>query len=111
MALEKGHGNQYPLHGRIKRRTVRARGRGAGLPPYAVALAKGRGFVTDQYDGTVSVFDLTSLAAVKRIDVGAAILKVWIGPVSFDFFDIHQLGGMVKVARASRKTVQEGKTA
>jgi YVTN family beta-propeller protein len=41
-----------------------------GLRPYAVALARGRGFVTDQYDGTVSVFDLASLAPVKRINVG-----------------------------------------
>src|SRR5450631_1501924 len=37
---------------------------------YAVALAQGRGFVTDQYDGTVSVFDLASLAPVKRVTVG-----------------------------------------
>jgi YVTN family beta-propeller protein len=41
-----------------------------GLRPYAVALAQGRGFVTDQYDGTVSVFDLASLAPVKRVTVG-----------------------------------------
>jgi YVTN family beta-propeller protein len=41
-----------------------------GLRPYAVALARGRGFVTDQYDGTVSVFDLATLKPVKRITVG-----------------------------------------
>ncbi len=34
-----------------------------GLRPYAVALAQGRGFVTDQYGGTVGVFDLATLAA------------------------------------------------
>src|SRR5204862_6631805 len=41
-----------------------------GLRPYAVALAQGRGFVTDQYGGTVTVFDLSTLAPVKRITVG-----------------------------------------
>jgi len=41
-----------------------------GLRPYAVALAQGRGFVTDQYDGTVSVFDLATLKPLKRITVG-----------------------------------------
>ena len=41
-----------------------------GLRPYAVALAQGRGFVTDQYDGTVSVFDLSTLKPLKRITVG-----------------------------------------
>jgi YVTN family beta-propeller protein len=41
-----------------------------GLRPYAVALAQGRGFVTDQYDGTVSVFDLSTLAPVRPITVG-----------------------------------------
>ena len=41
-----------------------------GLRPYAVALAQGRGFVTDQYDGKVSVFDLATLQPVKRITVG-----------------------------------------
>ena len=34
------------------------------------ALAQGRGFVTDQYDGKVSVFDLATLQPVKRITVG-----------------------------------------
>jgi DNA-binding beta-propeller fold protein YncE len=38
--------------------------------PYAVALAKGRGFSTDQYGGTVSVFELSTLQPVKRISVG-----------------------------------------
>lgn len=41
-----------------------------GMRPYAVALTLGRGFVTDQYGGTVSVFDLASLKPVKRINVG-----------------------------------------
>ncbi|MHC2666973.1 YVTN family beta-propeller protein [Bradyrhizobium diazoefficiens] len=41
-----------------------------GMRPYAVALAQGRGFVTDQYGGTVSVFDLATLKPVKRINVG-----------------------------------------
>jgi YVTN family beta-propeller protein len=41
-----------------------------GLRPYAVALASGCGFVTDQYDGTVSVFDLATLKPVRRINVG-----------------------------------------
>ncbi|MDA9464949.1 YVTN family beta-propeller repeat protein [Bradyrhizobium sp. CCBAU 53415] len=41
-----------------------------GMRPYAVALAQGRGFVTDQYGGTVSVFDLASLKPIKRINVG-----------------------------------------
>ncbi|MFG3590907.1 YncE family protein [Bradyrhizobium sp. RDI18] len=39
-----------------------------GRRPYAVALAQGKGFVTDQYGGTVTVFDLATLAPVKRID-------------------------------------------
>ncbi len=34
-----------------------------GKRPYAVALAKGRAFVTDQYEDTVSVFDVGSLDA------------------------------------------------
>jgi YVTN family beta-propeller protein len=42
----------------------------SGLRPYAVALAQGRGFITDQYDGTVTVFDLATLAPIKRITVG-----------------------------------------
>lgn len=41
-----------------------------GMRPYAVALAQGRGFVTDQYGGTVSVFDLATLKPVTRITVG-----------------------------------------
>ena len=41
-----------------------------GKRPYAVALAKGRGFSTDQGGGTVSVFDLATLQPVKRISVG-----------------------------------------
>ena len=41
-----------------------------GKRPYAVALAKGRGFSTDQYGGTVSVDDLTTLQPVKRISAG-----------------------------------------
>ncbi|WEX74069.1 beta-propeller fold lactonase family protein [Sinorhizobium numidicum] len=38
--------------------------------PYAVAFASGRGFVTNQYDDSVSVFDAHSLAAVAVIDTG-----------------------------------------
>lgn len=38
--------------------------------PYAVAFAGGRGFVTNQYDDSVSVFDAQSLAAVAVIDTG-----------------------------------------
>ncbi|MGX1261515.1 YncE family protein [Sinorhizobium fredii] len=38
--------------------------------PYAVAFASGRGFVTNQYDDSVSVFDAQSLAAVAVIDTG-----------------------------------------
>ncbi|MDU6746746.1 MAG: YncE family protein, partial [Bradyrhizobium sp.] len=41
-----------------------------GLRPYAVALAQGKGFVTDQYDGTVTVFDVASLQPLTRITVG-----------------------------------------
>ena len=44
--------------------------RSASGRPYAVALAKGRGFSTDQYGGTVSVFDLATLQPVTRISVG-----------------------------------------
>ncbi len=40
------------------------------MRPYAVALTQGRGFVTDQYGGTVSVFDLASLKPIRRITVG-----------------------------------------
>ncbi len=38
--------------------------------PYAVAFASGRGFVTNQYDDSVSVFDAQSLATVAVIDTG-----------------------------------------
>ncbi|THK35829.1 YncE family protein [Ensifer sp. MPMI2T] len=38
--------------------------------PYAVAFASGRGFVTNQYDDSVSVFDAQSLASVAVIDTG-----------------------------------------
>jgi YVTN family beta-propeller protein len=41
-----------------------------GERPYAVALAGGKGFVTNQYADTVTVFDLASLAPIGRIDVG-----------------------------------------
>jgi YVTN family beta-propeller protein len=40
-----------------------------GKRPYAVALAKGLAFVTDQYEDTVSVFDVASLEPVARIPV------------------------------------------
>lgn len=39
-----------------------------GHRPYAVALSNGRGFVTDQVAGTISVFDLVTLAKVKTIE-------------------------------------------
>ena len=39
-----------------------------GKRPYAVALTAGRGFVTDQYSGTVSVFDIASGAIQKVLD-------------------------------------------
>ena len=41
-----------------------------GARPYAVALAKGRAFVTDQYDSTVTVFDTTTLEVLAAIPVG-----------------------------------------
>jgi YVTN family beta-propeller protein len=41
-----------------------------GKRPYAVALPRRRGFSTDQYGGTVSVFDLATLQLVKRISIG-----------------------------------------
>lgn len=40
----------------------------AGRRPYAVALAQGKGFVTDQYGGTVTVFDQSTLQPIKRIE-------------------------------------------
>ncbi|MCL2452519.1 MAG: YncE family protein, partial [Alphaproteobacteria bacterium] len=42
----------------------------SGKRPYAVALAKGHGFTTDQYGDTVSVFDLATLKPERRISVG-----------------------------------------
>ena len=41
-----------------------------GRRPYAVALAGGRAFVTNQYADSVSVIDLQSSKVVKTIDVG-----------------------------------------
>lgn len=41
-----------------------------GERPYAVALAGGKGFVTDQYGGTVSVFDERTLARETQIPTG-----------------------------------------
>ncbi|WP_375454371.1 YncE family protein [uncultured Methylobacterium sp.] len=41
-----------------------------GQRPYVVALAAGRGFVTDQYSGTVTVFDRATLEPAARIEVG-----------------------------------------
>ncbi|HEV7438217.1 MAG TPA: YncE family protein, partial [Methylobacterium sp.] len=41
-----------------------------GDRPYVVALAGGRGFVTNQYAGTVSVFDRATLKPVATIEVG-----------------------------------------
>ena len=42
----------------------------SGDRPYVVALAGGRGFVTDQYSGTVTAFDLATLKPLKAIDTG-----------------------------------------
>ena len=41
-----------------------------GERPYVVALAGGRGFVTDQYGNSVTAFDLATLKSVGTIDVG-----------------------------------------
>ncbi len=41
-----------------------------GRRPYAVALAAGRGFATDQYAGTLTVFGFGSLRPIAKIDVG-----------------------------------------
>ncbi|WP_431310998.1 beta-propeller fold lactonase family protein [Methylobacterium nigriterrae] len=41
-----------------------------GERPYVVALARGRGFVTDQYTASVTVFDLATLKPERAIDVG-----------------------------------------
>lgn len=41
-----------------------------GERPYVVALSGGRGFVTDQYSGTVTVFDTDSLGKTATIAVG-----------------------------------------
>ncbi|MBU2360160.1 MAG: YncE family protein, partial [Alphaproteobacteria bacterium] len=38
--------------------------------PYAVAFAAGHGFVTNQYDSTVTVFDATRFAVTGTVDVG-----------------------------------------
>lgn len=38
-----------------------------GRRPYAVALVNGRGFSTDQYGGSVTVFDLGKLTPIKTI--------------------------------------------
>jgi YVTN family beta-propeller protein len=38
-----------------------------GRRPYAVALVNGRGFSTDQYGGSITVFDLEKLAPTKTI--------------------------------------------
>ena len=41
-----------------------------GRRPYVIALAQGRGFVTDQYAGSVTAFDLATLKPIADIDVG-----------------------------------------
>ncbi len=41
-----------------------------GHRPYAVALAQGRAFVTDQHAGTVTVFDTVTFQVLKTIPVG-----------------------------------------
>lgn len=40
----------------------------SGRRPYAVALSNGKGFVTDQYAGTITVFDAATLKALKTIE-------------------------------------------
>ncbi len=42
-----------------------------GRRPYVVAIAGNRGFVTNELAGTLTAFDLTSLAVVGTISVGA----------------------------------------
>lgn len=42
----------------------------SGERPYVIALAGGRGFVTDQYAGTVTVFDLVTLKPLTSIETG-----------------------------------------
>lgn len=39
-----------------------------GRRPYAVALSGDKGFVTDQYAGTITVFDIENLKTVKTIE-------------------------------------------
>ncbi len=41
-----------------------------GKRPYVIALTDKRGFVTDQYSGTVTVFDRATLVPETRIEVG-----------------------------------------
>lgn len=41
-----------------------------GSHPYAVAFAQGRGFVTNQYGGSVTVFDAASLEELGEVDLG-----------------------------------------
>lgn len=41
-----------------------------GRRPYVIALAGGRGFVTDQYAGSVTAFDLATLKPIADVDVG-----------------------------------------
>jgi YVTN family beta-propeller protein len=41
-----------------------------GKRPYVIALADGKGFVSDQYEGKVAVFDLKTLQPITHIAVG-----------------------------------------
>jgi YVTN family beta-propeller protein len=41
-----------------------------GKRPYVIALANVKGFVTDQYEGKVAVFDLKTLQPIARVTVG-----------------------------------------
>ena len=41
-----------------------------GRRPYVIALSGGRGFVTDQYAGSITAFDLATLKPIDDIDVG-----------------------------------------
>lgn len=42
----------------------------AGKRPYAIALAAGKGFVTNQYAGTLTVFDARTFAVIDTIPIG-----------------------------------------
>jgi YVTN family beta-propeller protein len=41
-----------------------------GKRPYFVVVANGKGFVSNQYAGTITVFDLETLAPIKEVPIG-----------------------------------------